>query len=105
MFVPVLLLSLFAGFVAAAEISSTNASNPLVAPLNAGRTQPSAKVGTGLTTEEVRTRCIDGRRYIAGRVLQVNTNGIVVDSGYSKLLSPPFNRSWVVPGTASVNRD
>jgi hypothetical protein len=56
-------------------------------------------------TEQVRTQCIEGRRYIAGRVLQVVPEGIVVESGYSKLLSPPFNRSWLVNGTVSVDRD
>jgi hypothetical protein len=55
--------------------------------------------------EQIRARCIEGRRYIAGRVLQVVPEGLVVDSGYSALLSPPFNHSWVVSGTASVNRD
>jgi hypothetical protein len=58
-----------------------------------------------LNSEQIRTRCIEGRRYIAGRVVQVYTNGIVVDSGYSKLLAPPLNRSWLVPGTVSLSRD
>ena len=56
-------------------------------------------------SEQLRAQCIEGRRYIAGRVLQVVPEGLVVDSGYSALLSPPFNQSWVVTGTASVSRD
>lgn len=55
--------------------------------------------------EQIRLRCIEGRRYVAGRVLQVLPEGLVVDSGYSQLLSPPLNRSWLVSGTVSVNRD
>ncbi len=55
--------------------------------------------------EQVRTACIEGRRYVAGKVVQVVPEGLIVDSGYSRLLSAPFNKSWVVTGTASVNRD
>jgi hypothetical protein len=56
-------------------------------------------------TEKIRTACINGRRYVCGKVLQIVPEGIVVDSGYSVLLNPPFNQSWVVPGNASVQRD
>lgn len=42
---------------------------------------------------------------IAGRVVQVTPEGLVVESGYSKLLSPPFNSSWVVRGTALLQPD
>jgi len=55
--------------------------------------------------EQVRTQCIEGRRIICGRVLQVTPDGLVVDSGYSKLLSPPLNHNWVVGATAVVSRD
>lgn len=56
-------------------------------------------------SEKVRAACIEGRRYVAGRVLQVTPEGLVVDSGYSKLLDAPFNKSWVVSGTAVIERD
>jgi hypothetical protein len=55
--------------------------------------------------EQVRTACIEGRRYVAGKVVQVVPEGLVVESGYSRLLSAPFNKSWVVSGTASVSPD
>jgi len=55
--------------------------------------------------EQIRTACIQGRRFVAGRVVQVTPGGLVVDCGYKQLLSPPFNHSWVVSGTASVDRD
>jgi hypothetical protein len=74
-----------------------------------------AKAGTNLTeqaqhalavkAEQLRMQCIEGRRYICGRVLQICTNGLVVDSGYSALLNPPFNHSWVVRGNVSVSRN
>jgi len=56
-------------------------------------------------SEAVRAACIEGRRYICGKVLQVLPEGLVVDSGYADLLKPPLNRSWVVRGTALVHRD
>ena len=55
--------------------------------------------------EQIRTACIEGRRYVCGKVLQIRPDGLVVDSGYADLLKPPFNRSWVVSGRASVSRD
>ncbi len=55
--------------------------------------------------EQFRTACVEGRRYICGRVLEVSPAGLVVDSGYSTLLNPPFNQSWVVRGNVSVRRD
>jgi hypothetical protein len=87
-------------------LAETNAviSTDVPASTRAGGRQQ-AEIITGQEVEQLRTRCIEGRRYIAGRVVQINSDGIVVDSGYSKLLSPPFNRSWLVAGTASVSRD
>ena len=55
--------------------------------------------------EDVHAACVEGRRYICGKVLQILPEGLVVDSGYAELLRPPFNRSWVVGGHASVQRD
>ncbi len=54
--------------------------------------------------EQLRLQCIQGRRYICGRVVQILPDGLVVDSGYSALLKPPFNQSWVVRGNVSVTR-
>src|SRR5436190_3411078 len=103
MFSRVLLFLTLAGVNA---FANTNAVTNAPAPLgSSGKPQRAQVVVDAPSAEQIRTRCIEGRRYIAGRVLQVNSDGIVVDSGYSKLLSPPFNRSWVVPATASVNRD
>jgi len=58
----------------------------------------------GARAEQIRTACVEGRRYVCGKVLQVTAEGLVVDSGYPDLLNPPFNKSWVVRGTATINR-
>ena len=64
---------------------------------------PAAAVS--VRTEQIRTDCIKGRRLICGKVLKVFADGLVVDSGYTDLLRPPLTQSWVVPGTATANRD
>ena len=55
--------------------------------------------------EQIRVSCIASRRLICGRVLEVATNGLVVDSGYVDLLRPPLGQSWLIPGSASASRD
>jgi hypothetical protein len=67
--------------------------------------QPSTnQLAPGARAEQIRTACVEGRRYVCGKVLQVTPEGLVVDSGYPDLLNPPFNKSWVARGTASINR-
>jgi hypothetical protein len=55
--------------------------------------------------EQIRSNCVQNRRYVCGRILKILPDGLVVDSGYTGLLKPPLNRSWLVPGTAVVARD
>ena len=55
--------------------------------------------------EQVRAACVEGRRYICGRVVQVTPDGLVVDSGYTGLLKPPLHTSWVIPANVSPTRD
>jgi len=80
-------------------------TNKTAAPPSSGAQQALDASQSALRAEQVRTRCIEGRRYVAGRVLQILPEGLIVDSGYSQLLSPPLNRSWLVNGTVSVKRD
>ena len=54
--------------------------------------------------ERIRTACIEGRRSIAGRILKVLPDGLVIDSGFTNLLRAPLNRSWLVPGIVSASR-
>jgi len=54
----------------------------------------------GQTNGDTRAACIQGRRVICGRVLQITTAGLVVDSGYTGLLQPPLNHAWLNRATA-----
>ena len=56
-------------------------------------------------TAEIRTDCINGRRCICGKVVQIVPGGVIVESGYTDLLKPEFNQSWVVSERALVKRD
>ncbi len=65
----------------------------------------SAVAAREIRAEQIRTGCIANRRLICGRVLEVATNGLVVDSGYTDLLRSPLGQSWVIPGSVSASRD
>jgi len=54
---------------------------------------------------EIRAACITGRHCVCGKVIKIVPGGLVVDSGYTALLEPPFTQSWVISGGASVTRD
>jgi uncharacterized repeat protein (TIGR03806 family) len=64
----------------------------------------SAQTSPGDRSEQLRAECIQGRRYICGRVLKVTPAGLIVDSGYPSLLQPPFNHSWVTRAIANPPR-
>lgn len=55
-------------------------------------------------SERVRAICIEGRRLICGKILEVLPDGLVVDSGYTDLLRQPLIQSWLVPGTVKASR-
>jgi hypothetical protein len=101
-FALILCLAALTGTAEAISGASTNAPSS-AEPLSAQ--ELAAAVQAAQRAEQIRTACIEGRRFISGRVVQVTLEGLVVDSGYSRLLSPPFDQSWVVRGTASVQRD
>ena len=54
--------------------------------------------------EEIRAACIQSRRRVCGKILAIQPDGLVVDSGYTNLVRDSLNRSWLVPGTAEANR-
>src|ERR1041385_419931 len=54
---------------------------------------------------EIRTAYINGRRCVCGKVIKIVPEGLVVESGYTALMNPPFTQSWVIPAGALVNRD
>jgi hypothetical protein len=54
---------------------------------------------------DIRAACINGRRCICGKVIKIVPDGLIVESGYTALMEPPFTGSWVIPAGALVNRD
>jgi hypothetical protein len=67
--------------------------------------QPSESRAAEQTREKIRTECIQGRRTICGRILKVLPEGLVVESGYTNLLRPPLDKSWLVTGTVQAMRE
>jgi uncharacterized repeat protein (TIGR03806 family) len=63
-----------------------------------------AQTNLDVRAEQIRAQCIQGRRIICGRVLQITKTGLVVDSGYTNLLRPPLNHSWVTRASANPAR-
>jgi hypothetical protein len=55
-------------------------------------------------TEKIRAECIQGRRIICGKILQITPDGLVVESGYTNLMRTPLNKKWLVPGTVQAER-
>ena len=89
-------------FLCSPALAQTNANTNAQNEVATNRVSPP---GPAARSEEIRAACVEGRRYVCGRVVQIVPDGLVVDSGYPDLLKPPFNKSWVVRGTASVARD
>ena len=54
--------------------------------------------------EELRASCIQNRRIICGKILKVQPDGLVVDSGYTDLMRPKLSESWLIPGTVTTTR-
>ncbi len=76
--------------VASADRSAQNASAP--------------SSGAGRREQEVRKFCIEGRRLICGRILDIVPEGLIVESAYTNLLREPISRSWLIPGTAQATK-
>ncbi len=57
------------------------------------------------TAADIRVACIQGRRCVCGKVIKIVPEGLVVESGYTALMNPPFTGSWVIPSGALVSRD
>jgi hypothetical protein len=85
-------------------VSSTN-KTASTRPAEKASLAPGAQNALAQRGEEVRMACIEGRRYVCGRVLQILPEGLVVDSGYADLLKPPFNQSWVVRANVEVHKN
>jgi hypothetical protein len=82
---PVLLLAVSAAAQTNLPASATNSSGAKSSPPIEMR-------------EELRARCIEGRRSLCGKILRIFPGGILVESGYTNLLRAPLTKSWLVPG-------
>ncbi len=100
----VLIGGVLSGVCQTSSVTPTNSTaSPTVAEANSHQTnQPTID---RRRVERVRAACLNGRRSICGRVLQVSPAGLVVESGYTNLLRAPFNKSWLVSRTVSASRD
>jgi hypothetical protein len=69
--------------------------------VNSETNQPALKIQRA---EKIRESCLAGRRLICGRIIRVLPDGLVVESGYTDLLHPPLNNSWLISGNVTVRR-
>jgi hypothetical protein len=90
-----LMLMMFSAWLPVAATGQSNAS-----ALTTNRT-----VVREQSAANIRSVCINGRRCICGKVIKIVPEGLVVESGYTALMNPPFTGSWVIPSGALVNRD
>ncbi len=92
-------LILFAAFTLSAQTNDLNGNQP------AANLQTSPPLLTaGQRAEQIRTKCLEGRRHICGKILRVLPGGLVVDSGYVDLMRAPLKKSWLIPGTVTASR-
>ena len=101
----IIILILLVATPVGAQSSSTNhadgGTNRTPEQLQTNRDQSTATFQDG---ERVRAICIEGRRLVCGKILEVLPDGLVVDSGYTNLLRQPLTQSWLVPGTVKASR-
>jgi len=56
-------------------------------------------------SEQLRAKCLEGRRSICGKILKILPNGILVESGYTNLLRASLTKTtWLLPGTVTATR-
>jgi hypothetical protein len=82
---------------------------PVVAQSNVNVSTSATNQGAAGVREQraadIRAACVNGRRCICGKVIKIVPEGLVVESGYTALMQPPFTGSWVIPGGALLIRD
>jgi hypothetical protein len=66
------------------------------------QSQTNQSLSISQQVEDCRMDCIQHRRTICGKILKVLPDGLVVDSGYTNLVRPALNRSWLVPGSVKA---
>ena len=81
--------------------TNTSLSNPSIKVLQVGT---NSDLSPAQLTEQIRIACINGRRCICGKIMEIFPDGMVVESGYTNLLRAPLTSSWLVPGTVVASR-
>ena len=83
-----------------------------ISGLQDGKASPASEDSSNLSRParvldpaKIRAECVQGRRTICGRILKVLPDGLVVESGYTSLLRPPLDKSWLAPGTVQAVRE
>ncbi len=101
-------LFVFATLSVAAQTNvdqGTNASDKILqAPPSSAPLRTNRAPSVADQIQRVRAACIQGRRSVCGKILQVLPEGLVIDSGYTNLLREPIDKSWLVRGTVSASR-
>jgi hypothetical protein len=89
----------FVAFNLSAQTNDFTATNAAAAKVETN--QPALNLQLA---EQIRAECVQGRRIICGKILKVLPGGLVVESGYTDLLRPALNTSWLVPGNVTATR-
>jgi hypothetical protein len=91
---------------AATAVAQSNLTDRAAHPLPLGGEGQGEGVPSATLQHEqkVRAACIEGRRLICGRILEILPEGLLVESGYTNLLREPLSKSWLIPGTAQASK-
>jgi len=98
----ILVGGLLTALTAAAQVASS--TNGTAGPAD-GSHHPAGPAEYWRASEAMRAKCIQGRRMLCGRIMQVLPGGLVVESGYPSLMRHPLDRSWLIPGTVTAKRE
>jgi hypothetical protein len=112
MFIKIFIMFFIATLPVSAQTAVTAATNLPGEPANAtpeqvqgpSQTNRDRIIGAFEHAEKVRASCIEGRRLICGKILEILPEGLVVESGYTNLLRKPLTKSWLAPGTVEATR-
>src|SRR5258705_451968 len=90
--------------LALVAVAQTN-TNVASSTIQTNQTNATAVADPVQRAAEIRAACIEGRRCVCGKVIKIVPEGLIVESGYTALMEPPFTGAWVIPSGALVNRD
>jgi hypothetical protein len=98
-------LIILGAWCAAAQTGPVTPTNPLgVVAVAAGKTPPggtNAVAHSALQFAAAQAASIQNRRQVCGRIMKILPEGVVVDSGYTNLLT---YAKWLIPQTVAATR-